>query len=178
VLTFLLLLLPLPLQNQYSGTSFSIVTLTPKGAQLLCGRPARLCLLLPAHLEAEDARQRQREQKEAAERQRREAVQQAKHEEAAEKEQLLAELKRVRKATADALGQVRKVQDTVCSGRCCQCVGCFAGLLMQQQCCRPHGADRFESTSPCFPSMSEPTTIIDHAQCGVTSTHPDNSLLR
>jgi hypothetical protein len=102
------------LQNQYSGTSFSIVTLTPKGTQLLAGRPARLCLLLPAHLEAEDARQRQREQKEAAERQRREAVQQAKNEEAAEKELLLAELKRARKATADALGQVRNVIFCLC----------------------------------------------------------------
>ncbi|WIA16435.1 hypothetical protein OEZ85_013122 [Tetradesmus obliquus] len=95
--------------NNHSGASFSIVTVTAKGAQLLAGRPARLCLLLPAHLEAEDARQRQREQREAAEQQRREAVQQAKHEEAAEREVLLAELKRARKATADALGQAPDV---------------------------------------------------------------------
>lgn len=93
-------------QNQLSGASFSIVQVTPKGTQLLADRSQRLRLMLPAHLEAEEAK---RQQKEAVERQRaaaREAAQQVRDEEVMEKQQLLEVLKRSRKATADNLGQV------------------------------------------------------------------------
>eukprot|EP00878_Enallax_costatus_P042925 GHUV01050445.1.p1 GENE.GHUV01050445.1~~GHUV01050445.1.p1 ORF type:complete len:136 (+),score=51.02 GHUV01050445.1:313-720(+) len=98
------------LQSQHksaaSGQAYSVLQVTQKGHQFLARPTAKLHVMLPLHMEAEESK---KQQKEAAERQRasaREAAQQHRDEVELEKEQLLAALKATRKQIADTLNQV------------------------------------------------------------------------
>jgi hypothetical protein len=97
-----------PQPQSAQGGSYSVTTVTPKGVQWLAARePAPLKLMLPAHMEVEETRQRRREAAEAQRAAEREAAQHKRDAEAEERQALMAALRAARKAVADSLGQVR-----------------------------------------------------------------------